>query len=234
METYTTTPFLPITAWAEDDRPREKLLAKGRNSLSDAELIAILLGSGSRNESAVALAQRILNSVENNLNELGRRSLAELMKFKGIGEAKAITIAAALELGRRRQGSDLLERSMVTSSRDAYNLVAPLVLDLAHEEFWLLMLNRANKVMHKEKMTSGSVDATIVDVKMVFRKALEGQAVSIVACHNHPSGSLRPSQADVDLTRKIKQAGEIIGIALLDHLIISERGYFSFADEGMI
>jgi DNA repair protein RadC len=233
MESYNPA-NLPITSWAEDDRPREKLLTKGRHTLSDAELIAILLGSGSRNESAVALAQRVLNSVGNNLNELGKRSLAELMKFKGIGEAKAITIAAALELGRRRQASGFLERPEVKSSRDAYLLLAPLINDLSHEEFWMLLLNKACKVLSTEKMSSGGTDATVVDARIVFRKAIEGQATSILVCHNHPSGSLRPSPADVDLTRKLKSAGELLGISLTDHLIIAEAGYFSFADEGML
>ena len=233
METYPPS-SLPITAWAEDDRPREKLQSKGRQSLSDAELLAILLGSGSRNESAVALAQRILGTVSNNLNELGKCSLAELMKFKGIGEAKAITIAAAMELGRRRQASGFLERPIITCSRDAYLVVAPMLMDLPHEEFWLLLLSKRNKVMGREKMSTGGQDATVVDVKMVFRKAIEGSAASIVVCHNHPSGSLRPSPVDIDLTKKLKSAGDIIGLPVLDHLIVADGGFFSFADEGMM
>jgi DNA repair protein RadC len=225
---------LPITAWAEDDRPREKLLNKGRHSLSDAELLAILLGSGSRNESAVALSQRILKSVGDNLNELGKRSLSDLMKFKGIGEAKAITIAAALELGRRRQTADIPERPVIKSSKDAHQLVAPLVLDLPHEEFWILLLSRSNRVLGKEKMSVGGQEATVVDLKIVFRKAIEGMASAVILCHNHPSGTLRPSQADLDLTKKLKSAGEIIGLPVLDHLIIGDYGYFSFADEGLM
>ena len=225
---------LPITAWAEDDRPREKLMNNGRQALSDAELLAILLGSGSRNESAVDLSKRILDSVSNNLNELGKRSLAELMKFKGIGEAKAITIAAALELGRRRQSSDFLERPVIKSSRDAYQVVAPLVIDLPHEEFWLLLLSKSNKVMGKVKMSTGGLDATVVDVRMVYKKAIEGQAVAIIVCHNHPSGTLRPSPFDVELTKKLKATGDVLGLPMLDHLIIADGGYFSFADEGIL
>ncbi|MBI5915383.1 MAG: DNA repair protein RadC [Bacteroidetes bacterium] len=234
MENYPASQNLPITAWAEDDRPREKLLGKGRHSLSDAELLAILLGSGSRNESAVSLSQRILDSVGKNLNELGKRSIAELMKFKGIGEAKAITIAASLELGRRRQASDLPERPEIKSSSDAHRLLSPLLLDLPHEESWILLMNTKKQVIGKEKLSIGGVNATIIDAKIVFRKAIEGLASCIILCHNHPSGTLKPSQADVDLTRKLKQAGELLNLPVVDHLIIADGGYFSFADEGMM
>lgn len=233
MENYTPN-SLPITAWAEDDRPREKLEKLGRHVLSDAELLAILLGSGSRNESAVALSKRILQSVDNNLNQLGKQTLAELMKFKGIGEAKAITIAAALELGRRRQASDFIERPVITCSRDAYLAIAPALTDHHHEEFWMLLLNKGNKIIGKVQMSIGGTDATIVDVKIIFRKAIEGQATSIVVCHNHPSGRLRPSQADLDLTKKIRESGSILGVQLMDHLIIGDGGYYSFADEGVL
>lgn len=226
--------YLPITAWAEDDRPREKLLDKGRQALSDAELLAILLATGSRNESAVALSQRILDAVGNNLNELGKRSIPELMKFKGIGEAKAITIAAALELGRRRQNADLPDRPEIKSSRDSYNIFAPLLLDLPHEESWVLFLNKKIRVIGKEKLSIGGTNATIVDAKIVFRKALEGMAAAIIVGHNHPSGSLRPSQADIDLTKKMKTVGEAIGLPVIDHLIIADGGYFSFMDEGLL
>lgn len=234
MENYPPNPSMPITAWAEDDRPREKLLNKGRLALSDAELLAILLGSGSRNESAVDLAKRILNSVERNLNELSKLSLVDLMKFKGIGEAKAITIAAALELGRRRQTSEFLELPVIRGSSDAFRCIAPVLQDLPHEEFWLLILNKANKVLGKEQVSIGGTDATIVDARIVFRKAIEAKAISIIVSHNHPSGTMRPSQADIDLTRKLKNAGEILGIPVLDHLIIVDKGYYSFADEGMM
>ena len=223
-----------IKSWAEEDRPREKLLQKGKKSLSDAELIAILIGSGSREESAVALSKRILNSVENNLNDLGKCTVSELMKFKGIGEAKAITIAAALELGRRRQLSDIKERPQIKSSKDAYDVIAPILLDLPHEEFWILLLNRANRVMHRVCISKGGVAGTVVDSKIIFLRAIEHLASSIILCHNHPSGNLRPSQADLDITRKLKSAGQTLDIAVLDHLIISENGYYSFADKGVL
>lgn len=224
-------PHLGIKSWAEEDRPREKLLVKGKSSLSDAELLAILLGSGSRRETAVGLAQRILKSVDHNLNELGKCSLAELKKFKGVGTAKAISIIAALELGRRRQLSRIKERPQVTSSQDAYDAIAPMLADLSHEEFWLLILNRANRIMGREQVSSGGMTGTVVDAKIVFRKALEGQACSIILCHNHPSGSLYPSQADIKLTKKLVKAGESIDVTVLDHLIIAGDGYYSFADE---
>ncbi len=225
---------LTIKSWAEEDRPREKLLAKGKQNLSDAELLAILLGSGSRDETAVGLAQRILKSVENDLNELGRRSIAELTKFKGMGEAKSITVVAAMELGRRRQLTDVKERPQIRSSRDAWQVIAPILMDLAHEEFWILLLNRANKVMSREQISLGGVAGTVVDAKIVFRKAIEGMASSIILVHNHPSGNLQPSQQDIDLTRKLKKAGETLDIAVLDHLIIAESSYFSFADENLL
>lgn len=225
---------LTIKSWAEEDRPREKLLAKGKQSLSDAELLAILLGSGSRDETAVGLAQRILKSVDNDLNELGRRSIAELTKFKGMGEAKSISVVAAMELGRRRQLTDVKERPQIRSSRDAWQVIAPILMDLPHEEFWILLLNRANKVMSREQISLGGVAGTVVDAKIVFRKAIEGMASSIILVHNHPSGNLQPSQQDIDLTRKLKKAGETLDIAVLDHLIIAENSYFSFADENLL
>jgi DNA repair protein RadC len=223
-----------IRAWAEEDRPREKMLLKGRQALTDAELLAILLGSGCVGESAVALARRILGSVENNLHELGKRSLHDLQQFKGVGEAKAISIAAALELGRRRQLSDLRERPRVTCSRDAYNTIAALLADLYHEEFWLLLLNKANEVFARERLSTGGMAGTVVDIKLLFKAALDARACAVIAIHNHPSGSLQPSQADIELTRRLKKAGELLDLPLLDHLIISERGYYSFADEGAI
>ena len=229
--TYRTT--LTIKAWAEEDRPREKLLTKGKHALSDAELIAILIGSGNREETAVDLSKRILKSVENNLNELGKSSVKELMKFKGIGEAKAITIVAALELGRRRQMSDIKERPQIRSSRDAYNIIAPMLIDLAHEEFWILLLNRSNHVIGRANISIGGTAGTIVDAKIIFKKALEMQASGMILCHNHPSGSLQPSQADISVTRKLKQGGTYLDINILDHLIVSEKGYCSLADEGL-
>lgn len=231
MENYTTT-NVAITAWAEEDRPREKLLSKGKHNLSDAELLGILLGSGSREQTAVGLAQTILRSTGNDLNELGKRSIAELMKFKGIGDAKAITIVAALELGRRRQLTDIKDKPKIVCSRDSYNAIAPLLMDLPHEEFWILLLNQANRVIGRKKVSMGGTTGTVVDAKVVFKKAIEGKAVSIILSHNHPSGSLYPSQADLHLTQKLKSAGQVLDIKVLDHLIISERGYYSFADEG--
>lgn len=225
---------LTIKNWAEEDRPREKLLLKGKASLTDAELIAIMIGSGSRAETAVGLSKRILQSVENNLNDLGRKSLTDLMQFKGIGEAKAISIVAALELGRRRQMSDFRERPQIKGSRDAYHVIAPRLMDLQHEEFWILVLNRANRVLQHINISTGGVSGTVVDAKVIFKKALEHTASSIILCHNHPSGNLRPSQADIDVTNKLKSAGKTLDIAVLDHLIVTDRGYYSFADEGMI
>ncbi|MCO6476130.1 MAG: DNA repair protein RadC [Phaeodactylibacter sp.] len=234
MHNYTPS-TVGIKSWAEEDRPREKLLMKGKGSLSDAELLAILLGSGSREESAVGLAQNILRSVNNNLNELGKCSVAELRKFKGVGEAKAIAIVAAMEVGRRRQLSRIQEKPQVACSRDAFNAIAPLLMDLPHEEFWILLLNRANRVLGREQVSQGGVAGTVVDAKIVFRTAIEGRGItSIILCHNHPSGNLNPSQADIDLTRKLKKAGEVVDVLVVDHLIIGEGGYYSFADEGLI
>jgi DNA repair protein RadC len=223
-----------ITTWAEEDRPREKMLLKGRAALSDAELLAILLGSGSVGESAVDLARKILASVEHNLHELGKSSIKDLQKFRGMGEAKAITIAAALELGRRRQLSDLRERPRIQSSRDAFNTIAPLLSDLSHEEFWVLLLNRANEVIGRERLSTGGSSGTVVDIKVTLKAALDARASAFIAIHNHPSGNLQPSQADRQLTDKLRQAGALLELPLLDHLIISERGYFSFADEGVL
>ena len=223
-----------ITTWAEEDRPREKMLLKGVSTLSDAELLAILIGSGSRGESAVALSQRIIATAGNSLHALGRKSLSELQQFRGIGEAKAITIAAALEIGRRRQISDLRERPRVTCSRDAFNAIAPAISDLYHEEFWVLLLNQANEIMERRMVSSGGMTATVVDPRIFFRLAIEGRAAGVIAVHNHPSGNLKPSQADLSLTQKLVQAGKMLDLPVLDHLIVSEKGYFSFADEGKL
>ncbi len=226
--------YRAITSWAEADRPREKMLLKGKSALTDTELIAILLGSGTTGQSAVGLAQDILASVELNLHELGKRSVADLCRFKGVGTAKAITIAAALELGRRRQLSDLQERTRVAGSRDAYNAIAPLLTDLYHEEFWVLLLNKANEIMTRNCLSSGGFAGTVVDAKMFFKTALDARAAAVIAIHNHPSGNLQPSQADLELTKRLRKAGELLDLPLLDHLIVSERGYFSFADEGIL
>lgn len=227
-------PLTTIKEWAEDDRPREKLVTKGATALTDAELLAILIGSGTREESAVALCKRILASVENNLTELSKLTVANLMKFKGIGDAKAITIVAALELGKRRRLAEATKREAITASRDAYELLLPLFEDLKHEEFWILLLNRANKVIRKEKISAGGVAGTVVDNKMLFKTAIESLASSIILAHNHPSGNLKPSQQDIALTRTIKQAAQLFDINLFDHLIVTEHGYYSFADEGVL
>lgn len=225
----------PIHSWAIEDRPREKMSLKGKNALSDAELIAILLGTGTKDASALDVAKKIMNNVENNLNALGELSLRDLKKVRGIGEAKAIIIAAAMELGRRRQASQALERPQVCSSTDAYQIIAPLLMDLAHEEFWILTLNRANKVMGKVKISSGGLSATVVDSKKLFQRALEFERISgIILCHNHPSGSLNPSQADVDLTRKLIEGALLLDLKILDHLIVAGARYMSFADEGYL
>ena len=223
-----------IKNWNEDDRPREKMLLKGRIALSDAELIAILIGSGSRNESAVSLSQRILAAVGNNLSELGRCSITELMEFKGIGEAKAICIAAAMELGRRRRAGEALERKKITSSNSVFEYVQPLIGELPHEEFWILYLNNSNKIMKSVQLSKGGITGTVVDVRLAFKEALQLGAVGIILAHNHPSGTLKPSQADIQLTKKLKTAGDSLDIKVLDHLIITEKAYFSFADENMI
>ena len=233
MEDYTKK-TLTIKAWAEEDRPREKLQTKGKQILSNAELLAILIGSGNRDESAVALSQRILNSVGGDLNELSKKNISELTRFLGVGEAKAITIIAACELGRRRQATDILKRPKITCSRDAFQILVHQLKDLPHEEFWILLLNRANKVLSKEMVSIGGVSGTVVDPKIVFKKAIEGNASSIILCHNHPSGNLNPSQSDKEITTKLKKAGGLLDISVLDHIIVSEEGYYSFADEGML
>ena len=223
-----------IKSWAEADRPREKLLLKGRSVLSDAELIAILIGSGNKEDSAVELSKKILEKASNNLNELGKVSVQDLMKFKGIGEAKAIGIVAALELGRRRKGSDMIKRQKVTSSKDIFELFKPMLTDLPHEEFWILLLNRANKVIKPTRISQGGVSGTIADTKMIFLSVVESLASSIILCHNHPSGNLKPSNADISLTSKLKEAGKLLEIPVLDHIIFSDNGYYSFADEGLM
>ncbi|WP_159951504.1 RadC family protein [Polaribacter septentrionalilitoris] len=223
-----------IKSWALDDRPREKLIAKGKTTLSNAELIAILIGSGNRNESAVALSKRILQSVDNNINELAKLSAEQLMTFKGIGEAKAIAIITALELGKRRQLEIALEKPKITSSKDVFHLMQPIIGDLAHEEFWVLFLNNSNKVLAKSQVSKGGLTATIVDVRLLFKRALELASVGMIVCHNHPSGKLQPSNSDIQLTKKIKAAGLTLDIKLLDHLIVTEKAYFSFADEGIL
>ena len=225
---------LTIKSWAIDDRPREKLVAKGKSTLSDAELIAILIGSGNRQESAVALSKRMLQSVDGNINGLAKLSVEKLTTFKGIGEAKAISIITALELGKRRQLETAMEKPKITSSVAVFNLLQPIIGDLEHEEFWVLFLNNSNKVVAKNQISKGGLTATVVDVRLLFKRALELAAVAIIVCHNHPSGKLQPSDADQQLTQKINEAGTTLDIKLLDHLIITEKAYFSFADENLL
>ena len=225
--------FFPITNWSEDDKPREKLMLKGKSVLSDAELIAILIGSGSRNESAVDLSKKILASVDNNLNALGKVSISQLMNFKGIGEAKAISIIAALELGRRRRAEEVVELKKVTSSKVIFEIMQPIIGELPHEEFWIIYLNNSNKVISKSQLSKGGITGTLVDVRIVFKTALEMGATALILCHNHPSGTLVPSDADKQITRKLKLAGESLEIKVLDHLIVTEASYFSFADGGI-
>ncbi len=224
---------LSIKNWAVEDRPREKLLSKGITSLSNAELIAILIGSGNRDESAVDLSKRILHDTNNNLNELGKTTIESLQKnYRGIGEAKAISIVAALELGKRRKLSDIQEKSQIKSSHDVFELMHPVLSDLPHEEFWIIFLNRANKVISSRKISQGGLSGTVIDTRIIMKSALEQLASSIILCHNHPSGNKLPSQHDKSITIKLKEAGKIMDIPVLDHLIVTDGGYFSFADEG--
>jgi DNA repair protein RadC len=227
-------PKQTIKEWAIDDRPREKVILKGPESLSDSELLAILITNGTREKSALDLAKDVLRLGKDNLPELGKLSVKELMKVKGIGEAKAITIVAAMELGRRRQASATREKEVITSSSDVAKYLQTLYKDHRHEIFAVMYLNRANKVNHIEKISEGGMTGTVADPRIILRKALEEDAVSIILCHNHPSGSLKPSRADEELTLKIKEAARYFDIKVLDHLIVSEDGYFSFADEGIL
>lgn len=225
---------LSIKNWSAEDRPREKLLLKGTSSLSDAELIAILIGSGTTSLSAVDVAKKVLQSVDNNLNDLARLSVKDLMKAKGIGEAKAITIVAALELGRRRKDFEQEQKPKIATSKDAFEMLKGDMMDLSHEEFWVLLLNRANRVYKKKRVSEGGVSGTVADPKIIFKMALEELASGVIVAHNHPSGNLTASQSDIDLTRKLKEAGKFLEIQLLDHLIIAGQKYYSFADEGLI
>ena len=223
-----------IKNWSQDDQPREKLLYKGKSTLSDAELVAILIGSGNKDESAVALCKRILASVDNNLSELGKLSINQLMEFKGIGEAKAISIAAALELGRRRRGEEALEKQKITSSLSVFELMQPVIGELQHEEFWIIYLNNSNKVIQKNQLSKGGITGTLVDVRLVLKNALTVGATGLILAHNHPSGTLKPSEADKQITQKLKLAAQSLDIKVLDHLIITEKAYFSFADESLL
>lgn len=238
----------PINAWADDDRPREKLMFKGKSALSDAELIAILIGSGNKEESAIDLSRRILQATESSLAELAKQSVLSLQRFKGIGEAKAITIVAALELGQRRRMADKMDRTKITCSQDVFELMQPKIGELTHEEFWVIFLNNANHVrgivtnqterfikhqlVDAVNISKGGVTGTVVDLRILFKLALEKQATAVILVHNHPSGKLFPSEADLQITKKIKEAGKIMDIAILDHFIITEHDYYSFVDHG--
>ena len=225
---------LGIKQWAVEDRPREKYLTKGLQSLTNAELIAILIGSGSRNESAVDLAKRILSSANNDLHKLGKQTVAQLKPQKGIGEAKAITIIAALELGRRRKVSDIVNKERVTTSQDAATIAQSIIGDLPHEEFWVFLLNRSQKIISKHKIGQGGVSGTTVDIRIIMKLTIDKLASSIILCHNHPSGNMKPSEVDISLTKKIKQACEILDVGILDHIIVCDDKFYSFADEKML
>ncbi|MGZ3750127.1 MAG: RadC family protein [Mucilaginibacter sp.] len=225
---------ISIKSWAEEDRPREKLSTQGRRALTDAELIAILIGSGSRTESAVELSKRILHHYGNDLNKLAKASIAELSNFRGIGEAKAISIIAALEIGRRRGDTEVKAIETITSSRDGYNLMRRHLVDLNHEEFWIILLGRSSKVLGKELISKGGIAGTVADPKIIFHAALQHQASGIILVHNHPSGNLKPSQQDISLTKNISTAGKMLEIQVFDHLILTDNGYFSFGDEGLL
>ena len=223
-----------IKEWSVNDRPREKFISKGKDALSDSELLAILIRSGTRNRSALAVSQEILQLSENNLSALAKMDLQDLMMVKGIGSTKAITIMTALELGRRRRLSEAVNRVKISTSNDAYDLMAPLLEDLTTEQFWVLYLNNANKVLCKEQISAGGMTATIVDIRLILKRALELNSTALVLCHNHPSGTLEPSKADVDVTHKMKKAASYMDIQVLDHLIVSDIAYFSFADQGRL
>ena len=225
---------MSIKFLAEDDRPREKFLLKGKNSLSDAELLAIIMGSGNREDSAVELGRKILGSVENNWHNLSLLSLSDLMKFKGVGEAKAISIAAALEIGHRRAAQEVPEKIQIRESKDIYKVLQPYLSDLQTEEFWAVFLNQNNRIVGKARLSAGGINQSVVDVRILFKTALEHLSTAITIAHNHPSGNLKPSQEDLRITKQIADAGKILNIQLLDHLIISQNAYFSFADENLL
>lgn len=225
---------MSIKFLAEDDRPREKFLLKGKNALSDSELLAIIMGSGSRDETAVELARKILGSVNNNWHQLSLLTIKDLMKFKGVGEVKAITIASSLEIGRRRAAQEIPEKPQISGSLDAYNVLKLHLSDLRTEEFWAVFLNQSNKVIHIAQLTQGGISQSIVDVRVLFKTALEHFSTGIIVAHNHPSGNKKPSTEDINITKKIKDAGNLMNIQLLDHLIITQNSYLSFADEGLL
>jgi DNA repair protein RadC len=223
-----------IKNWAVEDRPREKLLSRGTESLSDAELIAILIGSGTKDVTAVELSRMILHLADNNLHELGKLNISELIKIKGIGKAKALLIMAALELGRRRNRTDVITKLKISSSKDVFNFFLPNLGDLPHEEFWILILNRSNHIVDKVRISQGGISGTVIDTRIILRSAIEKLASGLILCHNHPSGNIQPSDADKKITDKIKTAANFMEINLLDHVIIADKNFFSFADEGLI
>jgi DNA repair protein RadC len=225
---------LGIKSWALEDRPREKLLLNGRHALTDAELLAVLLGSGNKNENAVELAKRMLNKADNSLHKIAQWEIADFTQFEGVGEAKAITVISALEIGRRRKDAEIPKRTKITSSKDAYSILHSVMLDLPYEEFWILHLNRANQVLAKEKIGQGGVSGTVADVRIILKSAINKLTSGLILAHNHPSGNLQPSNADKQLTEKIKNACRLLDISLLDHLIITNNSYFSFADNGLL
>lgn len=223
-----------LRSWADEDKPREKMIQRGQAALTDTELLAVLVNSGLPGDDVIMITKRILASVGNDLVALSRLSIKELMRFRGIGEAKAVSIAAALELGRRRRESELGKTPIISGSRQAYEYMAPSLADLPHEEFWILLLNRANKVLRKFPVSTGGLTGTVADQRVIFKKALDATACGIILAHNHPSGSSKPSQSDIQITRRMAEAGRIIDIPILDHIIITETGYYSFADDGML
>lgn len=225
---------MSIKFLAEDDRPREKFLLKGKNSLSDAELLAIIMGSGNREDSAVELGRKILDSVQNNWHNLSLLQISDLMKFKGIGEAKAISIATALEIGRRKASQEVPEKIQINSSSDLFKVLHPFLGDLQTEEFWAVFLNQSNRIVGKSRLSAGGINQSVVDVRILFKTALENLATGVVIAHNHPSGNLKPSQEDLKITKQISEAGKILNIQMLDHLIITQNSYLSFADENLL
>lgn len=226
--------YISMKSWAEEDRPREKMLLKGQTALTDTELLAILINTGTPKEGVFELSKRILASTQNDLVALSRLNVKELMRFSGIGRAKAVTIAASLELGRRRRESESGKKPLISSSKNAYEYLESTLSDLPHEEFWILLLNRANRVLGKQLVSSGGLTGTIADQRIIFKKALDQSACGIILAHNHPSGNSKPSQSDIQLTRRMTDAGRIMDIPVLDHLIITDNGYYSFADEGIL
>jgi len=238
MNTDTTSTYvpgkLPISAWAEEDRPRDKVLIKGKSVLSDAELLSILIGSGTREENALDLAKRILSESNHNLNAFGKLSVSDLTRYKGIGKSKAVMIVAAIELGRRRKFEDVPKREVILTSADAVNIFQPMLGDLTVEQFWILYLTRTNSIIGKQMISSGGMSGTVVDPKVVFKNVIEAKAVGVILCHNHPSGNTKPSQQDIDLTKKLVNGGKLLEVSILDHVIVAANSFYSFADAGMM